>query len=144
VLEVGQGHAIRYLGNYDQYLEKKSVLEAAANSKTGGPAVNGTPPAASNGRSPEERRKDNHARKQEREAARGRERTAQTRERIEAEIARREDERAHLASEMNDPNFYLARADADKMITRYQQIDREIEKLYADLLGLDEVQRAAR
>ena len=28
VLEVGQGHAIRYLGNYDEYLEKKAQAEA--------------------------------------------------------------------------------------------------------------------
>ena len=28
VLEVGQGHAIRYLGNYDEYLEKKAQTEA--------------------------------------------------------------------------------------------------------------------
>src|SRR3984893_5206110 len=29
VLEVGQGHAIRYLGNYDDYLAKKEAMEAA-------------------------------------------------------------------------------------------------------------------
>ncbi len=28
VLEVGQGHAIRYLGNYDDYLAKKAAMEA--------------------------------------------------------------------------------------------------------------------
>src|SRR5215475_1727926 len=29
VIEVGQGHAVRYLGNYDDYLEKKAAEEAA-------------------------------------------------------------------------------------------------------------------
>src|SRR5262249_17218007 len=31
VIEVGNGHAIRYLGNYDEYLEKKVSEQASAN-----------------------------------------------------------------------------------------------------------------
>ena len=34
---------------------------------------------------------------------------------------------------MNDPNFYLNRKDADDLIARYQQLGREIERLYGDL-----------
>jgi hypothetical protein len=34
---------------------------------------------------------------------------------------------------MNDPNFYLQRKDADELIGRYQQLEREIERLYAEL-----------
>ena len=34
VLEVGQGHAIRYLGNYDEYLEKKAQTEAPSPSRS--------------------------------------------------------------------------------------------------------------
>src|SRR5262249_28524839 len=30
VIEVGRGHAIRYLGNYDDYLAKKAAMEEAA------------------------------------------------------------------------------------------------------------------
>ena len=30
VIEVGQGHAIRYLGNYDDYLAKKSQMASAS------------------------------------------------------------------------------------------------------------------
>ena len=29
VVEVGRGHAIRYLGNYDDYLRKKAEMELA-------------------------------------------------------------------------------------------------------------------
>ena len=39
---------------------------------------------------------------------------------------------------MNDPNFYLKRKDADDLIARYEQLGREIEKLYADLVKFDE------
>ena len=39
---------------------------------------------------------------------------------------------------MNDPNFYLARKDADELIARYEQLGREIERLYADLVKFDE------
>jgi len=149
VVEVGHGHAIRYLGNYDEYLEKKSAMETAAATKAAAPNHNGNgaPAAARNGRAPrapEDRRKSNESRKLEREAARGRERATQTRERIEAEIARKEEERANLSGQMSDPNFYVARADANDLIGRYQVLDREIEKLYGDLVGLDGESRASR
>ena len=55
------------------------------------------------------------------------------RQQIEASIEGKESERASLATEMNDPNFYLNRKDADELIARYQQLGREIERLYADL-----------
>jgi len=39
---------------------------------------------------------------------------------------------------MNDPNFYLARKDADDLIARYERLGREIDRLYADLVKFDE------
>lgn len=57
---------------------------------------------------------------------------------IEAEIEKKETERAALATEMNDPNFYLARKDADEMIARYESLGRSIDQLYADLVRFDE------
>ena len=38
VIEVGQGHATRYLGNYDYYLAKKAAAESAANAANGAAA----------------------------------------------------------------------------------------------------------
>jgi phage shock protein A len=55
------------------------------------------------------------------------------RQQLEASIESKEAERASLALEMNDPNFYLKRKDADELIGRYQQLEREIERLYAEL-----------
>jgi ABC transporter C-terminal domain len=55
------------------------------------------------------------------------------RQQIEGSIETKEAERAGLAVEMNDPNFYLKRKDADELIGRYQQLEREIERMYAEL-----------
>jgi len=68
---------------------------------------------------------------------RKRERAARQRSQIENQIELKETERAALSAEMNDPNFYLARKDADDLIARYERLGREIEMLYADLVKFD-------
>jgi len=68
---------------------------------------------------------------------RKRERVARQRSQIEKQIEQKETERATLSAEMNDPNFYLARKDADDLIKRYEQLGREIETLYADLVKFE-------
>ncbi len=59
------------------------------------------------------------------------------RQQLEASIEGKEAERATLATAMNDPNFYIQRKDADELIGRYQQLGREIERMYADLEKLE-------
>ncbi len=86
--------------------------------------------------------KAGHPAKDDRDAARRRERIARQRIQIESGIEQRETERAALSAEMNDPNFYLARKDADELIARYERLGREIEKLYADLVKFDEAASA--
>jgi hypothetical protein len=83
-----------------------------------------------------------HPANDDRDALRRRERIARQRTQIEAGIEQRETQRAALSTEMNDPNFYLARKDADDLIARYEQLGREIEKLYADLVKFDEAASA--
>src|SRR5215472_918808 len=68
-----------------------------------------------------------------REQKRRTDRAAKERSRIEADIEKKETERAALAQEMNDPNFYLARKDADQLIAQYERLGREVDKLYGDL-----------
>jgi hypothetical protein len=80
--------------------------------------------------------------KDDRDAARKRERIARQRTQVEAEIEQKEKERAALSTEMNDPNFYLTRKDADDLIAHYERLGREIEKLYADLVKFDEAASA--
>jgi hypothetical protein len=38
---------------------------------------------------------------------------------------------------MSDPNFYLARQDADQMIARYELLGREIDGLYEQLVTFE-------
>lgn len=155
VLEVGQGHAIRYLGNYDEYLEKKAQTDAAPSPSSqpmrSGPVQlrdtrgnNGNAPRPKNAQPAKAAQpaKGGHPANDDRDALRRRERIARQRTQIEAGIEQREAERAALSTEMNDPNFYLARKDADDLIARYERLGREIEKLYADLVKFDEAASA--
>jgi ATP-binding cassette subfamily F protein 3 len=127
VIEVGRGHAFRYLGNYDEYLDKKdreATDRIEARVATPPPPPKKAPAVAS----------DNGA---SRDASRGRDRDVRRRMQIEAQIESKESDRAKIAVEMNDPNFYLARKDADQLIAKYEMLGAEIDKLYAELVGLD-------
>jgi ATP-binding cassette, subfamily F, member 3 len=142
VIEVGQGHATRYLGNYDEYLAKKAAMEsqaAADSARVAETASRSTTP----GRRERETNAQPERRREEREEARRREKAVRERKRVEDEIERKETERAALAVEMNEPNFYLARKDADELIAHYERLGREIERLYAELVKFDEAGSAA-
>jgi len=152
VVEVGRGHAIRYLGNYDDYLRKKAELElasagqaaariSAAKASARAPmlaSTNGIAQSELNGAlTKPDKRTDQTKRVDDREAKRRHDQMQKRRQQLEAGIEGKEAERASLAVEMNDPNFYLQRKDADDLIARYQQLGREIERLYADLEKLE-------
>jgi ATP-binding cassette subfamily F protein 3 len=143
VIEVGQGHALRYLGNYDDYLAKKAAMAAASEAAAPAPAArNGAAPER-NGRIETERRDQNVARKREREAERRREQVARARQRIEGAIEQKETEKTDLGRIMNDPNFYLKRGDANDVMMRYETLGREIDALYAELVNLDQSSEAS-
>jgi ATP-binding cassette subfamily F protein 3 len=132
VMEVGRGHAVRYLGNYDDYLRKRAVEDgaaAAAESRARGAAT-----GAADARRREQRRTsgDDSA------ARRRRERDARRRTELEARIEACEHERARLAQQMNDANFYLVRRDADELIARYDALTSEIDALYGELVRFEE------
>jgi ATP-binding cassette subfamily F protein 3 len=148
VVEVGRGHAIRYLGNYDDYLRKKAEMElasagqaaamlSAAKASARAPmlaSTNGIAQAEINGaHAKPEKCADQTKRVDDREAKRHHDQMQKRRQQLEASIEGKEAERASLALAMNDPNFYLQRKDADDLIARYQQLGREIDRLYAEL-----------
>jgi ATP-binding cassette, subfamily F, member 3 len=132
VYEVGQGHATLYLGNYDDYLAKKEQEQIAA----------ATLPAPTDGAKREPQRPqpttNGKVRPQvDREAQRRLEGNKKRRRELEERIEAMEAQRASLGEEMNDPNFYLERKDANQMIARYDSLGHEIERLYDDLMKLD-------
>ncbi|HLI79397.1 MAG TPA: ABC-F family ATP-binding cassette domain-containing protein, partial [Candidatus Binataceae bacterium] len=160
VVEVGRGHAIRYLGNYDDYLRKKAEMELAnAATKLATPTPSARAPvlASTNGiaqtdlngnakpgkHADQTKRDDREAKRDDREAKRRHDQMLKRRQQLEASIESKEAERARLAVEMNDPNFYLQRKDADELIGRYQQLEREIERLYAELEKIESETTAA-
>jgi len=141
VIEVGLGHAIRYLGNYDDYMAKKDAASATTAAASGAVAAKDAPAAATGRRGRE--RDGNRAAQPKPASSRKAANNGRRREALEAEIEKKEAERSGLGVEMNDPDFYLARKDADELIARYERLGREIEKLYAELVRFDE-QPAAR
>jgi ATP-binding cassette, subfamily F, member 3 len=155
VIEVGHGSAVRYLGNYDEYLEKKAAEEAAtarassiSTSKADTAALNhanGHIPAdpitlrshAKNGASSNGARSNGTDRKAAQSQDRERVRKARRRTEIEAAIEDKENGRAELTIVMNDPQFYLVRKDANELIARYELLGREIEQLYEELVSCE-------
>jgi ATP-binding cassette, subfamily F, member 3 len=153
VIEVGHGHAIRYLGNYDEYLAKKAEEEQSANRaatavKTATAVVEAARPVAVepprkvevvrnghlNGAGDKHAGAKAQARPLDREAARVKAREAKRRADLEATIEKKEAERAALALEMSDPDFYMTRKDAKQLIDRYERLGHEIDGLYAQLV----------
>jgi ATP-binding cassette subfamily F protein 3 len=151
VIEVGHGQAVRYLGNYDEYLQKKAAEQARADGTAAqnltrngaGFSSNGDSVARGRIETPGMPSRDGRAsnpkvREAERQAQRGRAKLSKQRAALEAEIERKESERAALTTEMSDPNFYLARHDADQLISRYEQLGQEIDGLYQRLVSYEE------
>ena len=151
VIEVGHGHAIRYLGNYDEYLEKKAAEQVRADTtaaynfargasqlRRDGAAAQAAPAAASRAARSNGHGSEGNARQAKREAQRGRAKLFKQRAAMEAEIEKKEAERAALGAEMSDPNFYLAREEADQMISSYERLGREIDGLYEQLATFED------
>ena len=117
IVEVGHGQAVRYLGNYEDYLRKKATEQAA-----------GTAPR------PVERRAQPPQAPREAPAAPKRERkNGGEPTRLTEEIARIEEEQAKLSSELARPDFYMTHPDPSGLIARYAKVKAQVEELYRKL-----------
>ncbi len=157
VVEVGHGAAVRYLGNYEDYLAKKASLDGAAPGSTSasrGVAANGRGASAA---APAQRIRhdaaamsdangvargdamndgsrgaagDRTARDAVRRQARADEKRKREAAELETSIAAKESELAELAQVMNDPDFYQTHPEPQRLFSNYAKLKREIETLY--------------
>ena len=133
VIEVGAGHATRYLGNYEDYVARK----AAESNGSVPPAIDlYDAPIAS----PEEaaiapRREQRAAVKENARAATRRERDLA---RLEREIAAKEDALAALSATINTADFYQTHASPQQVFSEYAQLKRDIDALYSKLERLEQ------
>ena len=147
VIEVGQAMAIRYIGNYEDYLRQKELhggLPTAGSLPAGeddsiaaeGPASR----AAVRGPVDKEaaRRDREVQKKREREQARRQQRQKE----LEATIATKETELGSLALLINDPDFYKTHEQPQTVFSHYAGLQKEIEKLYAELEKLETAEPA--
>jgi len=118
IIEVGHGDAVRYLGNYEDYLRKKAA-EAAPTVAVRDPA-----PAVA------EKRPKAEASKRPRPST---PRAEDSASRLTAEIARFEEEQSKLSEELSRPNFYMTHPDPNGLISRYAEIKKQVAELYREL-----------
>ena len=126
VIEVGAGHAIRHLGNYEDYLR-------ATGERMPSTSVAVPPP-----RAPvvDDRGGPRTQRAAARPAAPDRERARLIAD-LEHDILAKETELATLSATINAPDFYHTHATPHAMFSRYAQLRKAIEKLYAKLERLE-------
>ncbi len=121
VIAMESGGITEYLGNYDDYVNKKRELQALAEQKD--------KESVSKTISREERRRQRMERERSREE---RERL----ENLEGQIHQMEEEIKELESLMADPALY---DDVDRMLDvqqRYAQVKEELEELYSKWINL--------
>jgi ATP-binding cassette subfamily F protein 3 len=129
VIEVGAGHATRYLGNYEDYLARKAAESngTRATPLSGSPSArplataSAAPPAAPAGA-------------QRPRAAGKRERTVAL---LEQEIAAKEGALTAVSAVINTPDFYQTHPSPRQAFSEYAQLRRDIDNLYAKLERLE-------
>jgi ATP-binding cassette subfamily F protein 3 len=138
IVEVGHGAAIKYLGNYEDYLAKKAALDGGsvrpATTSLRAPAADRRPTpdvAAGNGKA--ERDAERAQRDAERRQARAAEKRQKEATTVESAIAAKEAELADLSAVMNDPDFYQTHPNPQAAFSTYARLKREVESLYEKL-----------
>jgi ATP-binding cassette subfamily F protein 3 len=129
VIEVGAGHATRYLGNYEDYVARKT---AEANGSV--------PPAIAVRDAPIG--EDAAPLAEPRAVTKQRTRVASKRERdlarLEQEIALKENALAAVSAVINTPDFYQTHASPQQVFSEYAQLKRDIDTLYGKLERLEQ------
>ena len=128
VIEVGAGTAIRYLGNYEDYLRKKAAGDAAPI-----PAVELEEALSPSAEPARDAAAEKRARDAERRRQREQARQVQRVREIEASIETKEAELGELESVINRPDFYQTHLSPHGVFSKYAMLKKEVEDLYTDL-----------
>jgi ATP-binding cassette subfamily F protein 3 len=128
IVEVGAGHATRYLGNYEDYIARKAAEGRGALPASiavhDAPLPGGSPAAAAGPTlDPSENKQRARA-----EAKRGRDVV-----RLEQEIAAKERALAAVSAVINTPDFYQTHDSPQQVFSEYAQLKRDIDTLYGKL-----------
>jgi ATP-binding cassette subfamily F protein 3 len=130
IIEVGAGTAVRYLGNYEEYLSKKAAGAAAPPP----PRVAAAPERGTRARpAPVSQAERAAQRRSERERAR----RAQQAEQLEAAISEKEDALSVLSVTLNQPDFHQTHPNPHSLYSEYARLRKEIDALYAQLERLE-------
>jgi len=148
VIEVGAGTAVRYLGNYEEYLRKRAEAEALPTATPNPRAPAAREPAP---REPATRLRSDEppaaAQRRERDAERQRQRKAARQAQqiaaIEAAIADKEAELSSLTELINRPDFHQHHADPHDLFSQYAHLRKEIDSLYGQLEEVESAPSAA-
>jgi len=136
IVEVGAGHATRYLGNYEDYVRRKAA-ELSGSLPPPVAVHDDTVAGGDDGAAPESLA--SHA--DRRAAAKTEAKTAARRERdqarLEQEITDKEDALAAISTVINAPDFYQTHESPQQLFSRYAELKRDIDALYAKLERLD-------
>ncbi len=129
VIEVGAGTAVRYLGNYEDYLRKKASGEVQS------PLPRALATGSDNGTRPAP--PDAGARAAQRRREREQARRAQQLEQIETAIAEKEAALSALAEVINQGDFHHTHPHPHSVYSDYARLRKEIDGLYAQLERLE-------
>jgi len=133
IIEVGRGSSVRYLGNYEAYLQKKeSETNGSEPIVRASPSVSAKPIRVERDRAEEARLRD-----QAKKAAREAEKRARELARLEEEISEKEAALGSLSNLINDANFYQAHANPQSVFSQFARLKDEIDSLYAKLERLE-------
>ena len=135
IVEVGRGHATRYLGNYEDYVARKAaeaagqIATAVAMRDAPLPSGESVAPAARNGGAEQAQAKlDARAvAKRERDQAR-----------LEREIAEKEHALAAVSAVINGADFYQSHPSPQQVFSQYAQLKRDVDALYARLERIEQ------
>jgi ATP-binding cassette, subfamily F, member 3 len=133
IIEVGAGAAVRYLGNYEDYLAKKARDDTPAPLARAAAPPNGDGAAAAGETQRLARAARDAQRRSERAAARRAEQIAQ----LEGAIAAKEAEIGALTTLINQPDFHQTHANPHGAFSDYARLRKEIDSLYAELEKLE-------